>query len=204
MSDTPFAGNNARFQETSDPVLSSWFDGGKNETAESKSLTGAFSGREQPASLRNQISNQEMFSAFKEANSRAIDAPGLPKLSFNCDLGQAESMTAARPESRPTPFQQVSDILGSDSQSSRLLGERLLSKFTAADCIMDMSLSPDGTVSAALKASDGYRRTVVCRPDGKTSQRITGPRGEEIVQFTSSGQVVTSLDLKREGMERTA
>ncbi len=226
MSETPFGGHYARLQETSDPVLSSWFDAGRNEAAESKQFGTVGTATEQAGSLRNQLSNQEMSAAYRQAASRNTEAPGLPQLDFTSDsnslLAQGTaafdkvrsadnpdqrlngSFADARSETRETPFQQVHGILDADSSSSRLLGDRLLSKFTAPDCIMDMSMSPDGTVSAALKAGDGYRRTVVCRPDGKTSQRITGPGGEEIVRFTSSGQIVTALDGQRQNFERSA
>ncbi len=110
------------------------------------------------------------------------------------------------PKLEASPFQNLSNTVAPDHFSSRWLsqyvaadGQNLLDKFTAADCLMDMSIAPDGTVSAALTAGcRSYRRTVVCRPDGTTSQRVSGPGGVEIVRFRADGKIVQTGDLRRE------
>lgn len=89
-----------------------------------------------------------------------------------------------------TPFGRVERILALDSTSSKWLEEKgYLKMFTSPNCTLDMSFTTDAKVSAVLTSPEGFRRTVVCCPDGKSFQRITAPNGEEMVRFLSSGQV---------------
>lgn len=104
--------------------------------------------------------------------------------------------TAAQPAS---PYQALHNILDARSRSSVYLAQvGLLEKFTALECFVDISMMPDGGVSAALRSADGHRRTVVCRKDGTTGQRITSPSGEEIVRFNNNGEPVFPSELKRQ------
>lgn len=85
-----------------------------------------------------------------------------------------------------------------DSPSSQWLAQRgLFQKFNSPDCIMDLQMTADGGVSSIVRATDGYRRTVVCRPDGTSSQRITDATGMEIVRFNSLGEIVQPSELKQ-------
>lgn len=103
-----------------------------------------------------------------------------------------------------SPYQMMSCALHMDSPSSQWLQRNgLLSKFIATDCTVDVTMTPDGTVNAALRSADGYRRTLLCRPDGSCAQRITAPNGAEIVRFDSNGQPIITLD-KRENLLATA
>ena len=103
-----------------------------------------------------------------------------------------------------SPYQVMSCILQIDSLSSQWLQRNgLLSKFIATDCTVDVTMTPDGTVNASLRSSDGYRRTLLCRPDGSSAQRISGPNGSEIVRFDSNGHPIHALD-KRENLLQTA
>jgi hypothetical protein len=106
--------------------------------------------------------------------------------------------TASKEEVEPalTPFQVMRSIINPDSASSRWMAAAgLLQKFN--DCVMDMKMTTEGGVNAILRSEDGYRRTILCRPDGSHSQRITDAAGNEIVRFNSLGQPVFP-DLKRE------
>jgi hypothetical protein len=92
------------------------------------------------------------------------------------------------------PFSLSESLRGPDSESSKLLKQyNLYDKFSTTQCHEHISWGPDGSVSVALKSADGYRRTIVCRADGTSAQRITDPNGKEIVRF-SNGQVFQSQD----------
>lgn len=101
-----------------------------------------------------------------------------------------------------SPFMQLHDIVQPEHISSQHLrtirandGLTLLDKFSRPDCLMDMNIAPDGTVSALLTAGcRAYKRTIVCRPDGTFSQRVTGPGGQEIVRLRSDAQGIQSID----------
>lgn len=114
------------------------------------------------------------------------------------ELGPAETQAPPR-----SPYQVLSEILDADSPSSRWLDTAgMLQKFMSTDCFVDMTMTSDGGVSSVLRSPDGYRRTVVCRIDGSTSQRITGPRGEEIVRFLNSSEAVVAADKRDNDLVR--
>lgn len=179
-------------------VLDSWFQQGQSRPEEAKAPAGK---PEIEGRLPRQTGNSavEKFDKFQIWNSlRSLtgtnsDVPALPSM-----LGGKEIQKPAAPAAR-SPFQMVSEILAPESPSSRFLAQhQLLNKFISSDCIQDVSMAPDGSVRGVLKSADGYRRTLVCRADGTSSQRISGPNGEEIVRFSQSGQIIQSGDLKRE------
>jgi hypothetical protein len=94
-----------------------------------------------------------------------------------------------------SPYQAMSDVLDASSRSSRWIAQNgLAQQFSSTDCFVDMSMMADGGMSAVLRSPSGYRRTVVCRPDGTIAQRITGPRGEEIARFNNEGDAIYSLN----------
>lgn len=98
-----------------------------------------------------------------------------------------------------SPSQTLHNILDSQSRSSSYLTQiGLLEKFTAQECFVDISMMPDGGVSAALRSVDGFRRTVVCRKDGTSGQRITSPSGAEIIRFNNNGEPLFPSELKRQ------
>lgn len=91
------------------------------------------------------------------------------------------------------PLTRVNQILDEHSETSRWLNQRgYLDVFKSSSCVLDITFSTEKSVkvAAVLKAPDGSKRTVVACDDGTTFQRITGPRGQEIVQFMSNGQIV--------------
>lgn len=101
-----------------------------------------------------------------------------------------------------SPLMNLNDVIEAHHVSSQHLatlraadGMNLLDKFTRPDCLMDMSIAPDGTVSAALTAGcRAYKRTIVCRPDGTYSQRVVGPGGQELVRIRSDAQGIQTVD----------
>lgn len=123
----------------------------------------------------------EIRASLKSVSRAANAVPSLPR---QCQKQAAWS-----------PYQAMSQILDGDSRSSQWLAHYgLLQQFQTTDCFVDMSMTPDGGMSAVLRAPSGVRRTVVCRPDGSVAQRITGPRGEEIVRFNNDGDPVYSYN----------
>lgn len=102
---------------------------------------------------------------------------------------------AGKQEAAWSPYQAMSQILDAGSRSSRWLAQYgLFQQFQSTDCSVDMSMTPDGGMSAVLRSPSGFRRTVVCRPDGSVAQRITGPSGEEIVRFNNEGDPVCTYN----------
>lgn len=93
-----------------------------------------------------------------------------------------------------SPLTRVNQILEEHSETSRWLNQRgYLESFKSPNCVLDLSFSTEKTVlkvGAVLNAPDGSKRTVVACDDGTSFQRITGPRGQEIVRFMSNGQIV--------------
>jgi hypothetical protein len=93
-----------------------------------------------------------------------------------------------------SPYERMDYTLSPLSNSSQFLAEHgILDKFTAEEAVMDMALSPEGFLSASIRSQDGYRRTVICRPNGTIAQRVTSPDGKELVRFASDGK---AADLK--------
>ncbi len=93
-----------------------------------------------------------------------------------------------------SPLTRVNLILEEHSETSRWLNQRgYLEAFKSPNCMLDITFSTEKTllkVGAVLNAPDGSRRTVVACDDGTSFQRITGPRGQEIVRFMANGQIV--------------
>lgn len=118
--------------------------------------------------------------------------PATDRASIQAKSNAAASLISQGPVS---PFGMSETLRGADSESSKLLAQHgLYDKFSSIACHEHISWGPDGSVSVALKSSDGYRRTIVCRADGTSAQRIADPNGKEILRFASNGQVVRNLD----------
>lgn len=175
------------------PALDSWF--GEEPKAEELA---------NPAN--EMLAEVRMHKSLKSMQADKPSAvPGLPR---SASQETAKPITDATPKApaaivapaeKLSPYQQLNQILEPDSQSSRWLAHHgLLDKFTAHDCYVDISMAADGGFNAALRSTDGYRRTVVCRADGTSSQRITGPQGEEVLRFNSQGEPVVPSSQKRE------
>lgn len=148
-------------------VINSWFD-----TEES------------PAAVQDsqRTSSVQIRSSLKSVSRIHSSVPSLPR------HAQAQ-------QSAWSPYQAMSKILDPNSRSSRWLATYgLLQQFYSTDCFVDMSMTPDGGMSAVLRSPAGYRRTVVCRPDGSVAQRITGPHGDEILRFNNEGDPIYSYN----------
>ena len=191
------------------PVLDAWFQA--EETGASEAELAVASAQELLArvQIKNSIANIPTISKstvpslprFASAPApvpsapRPLAAPALrPKL-------QAPSPVGANPQppvQTKSPYQALSETLDADSRSSQWLAAAgLLPKFMTIDCFVDMTMTSEGGVSSVLRSPDGFRRTVVCRPDGTISQRITGPSGEEIVRFNTNGDASLPNDKRR-------
>jgi hypothetical protein len=140
---------------------------------------------------------------FTDEEAAPVAAPQQSTIQIRPSLKSVSRATTAVPslprhaqkqtQAAWSPYQAMSSILESSSRSSRWLAQYgLFQQFASTDCFVDMSMTPDGGMSAVLRSPAGFRRTVVCRPDGSVSQRITGPRGEEIVRFNNDGDPVYS------------
>jgi hypothetical protein len=122
----------------------------------------------QPVTVpKHNFASVEIRASFRSLTRKQTTVPSLPR--------HAQ-------QNAPRPVQAVQAQYG------------LLQQFASTDCLVDMSMTPDGGMSAVLRSPYGYRRTVVCRPDGSVSQRITGPQGEEIVRFNNDGDPVHSYN----------
>jgi hypothetical protein len=165
----------------------------------------AWFGPEEPAAEEN--SDYAIHSSLRSLKQQGQSSiPAMP--TWGADRAPAKAVVKEIPASielKPaSPYQAMDSILQMDSPSSQWLHNNgLLNKFISTDCTVDVTMTPDGTVNAALRSADGYRRTLLCRPDGSSAQRITGPNGAEIIRFDSHGQPVVALD-KRENLLATA
>lgn len=93
-----------------------------------------------------------------------------------------------------SPYERMEYTLSPLSNSSQFLAEHgILEKFTSEQAVMDMALSPEGFLAASIRSADGYRRTVICRPNGSIAQRVTGPDGKELVRFASDGKAFLKI-----------
>lgn len=102
-----------------------------------------------------------------------------------------------------TPLGRVNSMLDDHSPSSQWLKDRgYLESFKSDKCTLELSFGADkggGKVGAVLLAPDGTKRTVVACENGTSFQRLTGPNGQELVKFTSSGQVIELNPYRRVG-----
>ena len=162
----------------------------KTVTREKAATLNAWFEDEQPAQQAVQAAKQ-MFSAVQiRASLKAIsrhtnEVPALPR----------HAQVAPVAQTTWSPYQAMSAILDANSKSSRWLAQYgLFAQFATTDCFVDMSMTPDGGMSAVLRSPSGFRRTVVCRPDGSVAQRITGPQGDEIIRFNNDGDPITTAN----------
>ncbi len=152
------------------PVLDAWFQGDEHPVV---SVAKTF------------LSAVQIHNSIKGLAKEHTPVPSLPR------HAPAVAKTPA-PATTSSPYQAISTILEPGSRSSRWLSHYgLMDQFASSDCFVDMSMNPDGGMSAVLRSPEGYRRTVVCRPDGSSAQRITGPHGQELVRFNKNGDPVT-------------
>jgi hypothetical protein len=171
--------NALRTNREKSAVLNAWFDGEEEKPAT------------QPVTVpKHNFASVEIRASFRSLTRKQTTVPSLPRHA---------QQNAPRPvqavQAQWSPYQAMSTILDANSRSSRWLAQYgLLQQFASTDCLVDMSMTPDGGMSAVLRSPYGYRRTVVCRPDGSVSQRITGPQGEEIVRFNNDGDPVHSYN----------
>jgi hypothetical protein len=165
------------------PVLDAWFQSEENVPdgdAAVQSVKSLIAGVQIKNSLRN-------IGTVTTSTTVASSVPSLPRF--------AETPPAPVSQPAKSPYQSLSDVLDSDSRSSQWLqAAGLLQKFMTIDCFVDMTMTSEGGVSSVLRSPDGFRRTVMCRPDGSISQRITGPNGDEVVRFTANGDAVVPAD----------
>lgn len=155
-------------------VLDAWFSPEQETQAPVKSQAGG---------AKSAFSNVLIANSIKSLSRAQSEVPALPR--------HAQAVPGSAAVTSSTPYQILSNILEPTSPSSRWLSQHgLLQQFYSKDCFVDLSTTSDGGMSAVLRSPEGYRRTVVCRVDGTSAQRITGPRGEEIVRFNNSGEPV--------------
>lgn len=102
-----------------------------------------------------------------------------------------------------SPLGTVNAMLEDHSPSSQWLKERgYLDAFKSANCTLELSFGADkggGKVGAVLVAPDGTKRTAVACENGTSFQRLTGPNGQELVKFLSSGQIIELNPYRRAG-----
>lgn len=166
-------------------VLNAWFD------EEEKSAAAA-----PMAAPKNVFAAVEIRASFRSVTRKQTAVPSLPRHAGSAPVAIAP---VAKQQTAWSPYQAMSNILDVNSRSSRWLNQYgLLQQFASTDCFVDMSMTPDGGMSAVLRSPHGYRRTVVCRPDGSVSQRITGPQGEEIIRFNNDGDPIYAHNNKAE------
>lgn len=141
---------------------------------------------------------QNAISAAKAMFSQVSIGSSIKSIQRQAAAQVAPPAPKAEPAEVTSPYQALSYILEPNSRSSRWLAQYgLLTQFSGNDCFVDMSMTPDGGMSAVLRSPQGFRRTVVCRPDGTSAQRVTGPQGEEIVRFNNEGDAIYAVN-KRE------
>jgi hypothetical protein len=151
-------------------VTSAWFDGEDEKPAQVTAQTAKV------------FAAVEIRASLKSVTRAQSSVPSLPR--------HAQATQKAW-----SPYQVMSDVLDGNSRSSRWIAQNgLWQQFSSTDCFVDMSMMADGGMSAVLRSPAGFRRTVVCRPDGTIAQRITGPRGEEIVRFNNDGEPLYSIN----------
>ncbi len=157
------------------PVLNAWFDSDEPVAVSA------------PKTVPPAVQIHNSIKAMAKAQT---SVPTMPRYAPEV-IVKAESLATS------SPYQAISSILEPSSRSSQWLGHYgLLEQFSSTDCFVDMSMNPDGGMSAVLRSPQGYRRTVVCRADGSSAQRITGPLGQELVRFNKNGDPVTVGDKK--------
>lgn len=134
-------------------------------------------------------------------NGRAIpglskdDATTLQRLEISDTKNLATRVEFPQPgNEKLTPLGRVNQMLDDNSQSTRWLKERgYLEAFKSENCTLELSFGNDrsgGKVGAVLIAPDGTKRTAVACENGTSFQRLTGPNGQELVKFLSSGQII--------------
>lgn len=163
-------------REVNAEILDAWF-----EPAESKNVPAS----EVVESVKELFDQVKIHNSLRQVTKSTSSIPAMPRF--------AEEQKPEPPKAPKTPYQALTDILDADSVSSRWLEScGLLHKFMTTDCFVDMTMTSEGGVTSVMRSKDGYRRTVMCRADGTVSQRVTGPRGDEIVRFNAHGEAVVS------------
>lgn len=91
-------------------------------------------------------------------------------------------------------YERMENTLSQDSYSSHVLAKHgILARFLSESAVLDISMAPDGSLTACVRSADGFKRTVICRPNGTTSQRVTNSDGRELVRFASDGKVYLQI-----------
>jgi hypothetical protein len=158
-------------------VMSAWFDGEEDKTSPVQAAV---------QTAKAVFASVEIRASLKAVSRRQNSVPSLPR--------HAQASPVAT-KAAWSPYQSMSNILDPNSRSSRWLASYgMFQQFASTDCFVDMSMTPDGGMSAVLRSPAGFRRTVVCRPDGSVAQRITGPHGEEIIRFNNDGDPTYSYN----------
>lgn len=105
--------------------------------------------------------------------------------------------TAPAPQETPhamSAYDRMDNTLSRESYSSHVLAKHgILEKFLSDSAVLDIAMAPDGSLTASVRSEDGYRRTVICRPNGSVSQRVTSNDGRELVRFASDGKVYLQI-----------
>lgn len=172
---------------TKAPVLDAWFDGDEQAPAASTASVVAVA---TVSAAKAMLASVQFHGSLKGMKRSQTEVPSLPR--------HAETAPAKAVAPVVSPYHSLSTILEPNSRSSSWLNHfGLMQEFASNECFVDMTMTPDGGMSAVLRSPSGYRRTVVCRPDGTSAQRVTGPRGEEILRFNNDGEPINIAN-KRE------
>lgn len=140
----------------------------------------------------NSQQNAEVWHGKAIPGLSKADATALQRLEISENL--ATKFEFPKQEKQLTPLGRVNEMLDDNSPSTRWLRERgYLEAFKSENCTLELSFGNDrsgGKVGAVMVAPDGTKRTAVACENGTSFQRLTGPNGQELVKFLSSGQII--------------
>jgi hypothetical protein len=127
--------------------------------------------------------------SLRQITKTATTLPPLPGM--EAPPGIAQPAVEEKPISA---YERMDNTLSRDSYSSHVLSKHgILERFLSESAVLDISMSPDGSLTACVRSADGFKRTVICRQNGSTSQRVTSSDGRELVRFASDGKVYLQI-----------